>query len=40
MLATLFSPFDFIAPKIFHYLTFQSFDFQRTWRKLFQKRTW
>ena len=28
----------FIAPKIFNYLDFQSFDFEITWWRLFQKR--
>jgi hypothetical protein len=32
-------PFGFIVLKIFNYLAFQSFDFERTWWKLFQKRT-
>ena len=30
--------FGFIAPKALNYLAFQSFDFDRTWWKLFQKR--
>ena len=30
--------FDFIAPKTLIYLAFQSFDFERTWWMLFQKR--
>ena len=30
----------FIAPKHLIYLTFQSFDFERIWWRLFQKRTW
>jgi hypothetical protein len=33
---SMFRPFDFIAPKT--YLAFQSFDFERTWCRLFQKR--
>jgi hypothetical protein len=32
----MFRPFYFIAPKT--YLAFQSFDFERTWWRLFQKR--
>jgi hypothetical protein len=28
----------FIAPKTLNYLAFQSFYFERTWRRLFQKR--
>jgi len=30
ILATLFSPFGFIAPKTLNYLAFQFFDFERT----------
>ena len=30
--------FGYIAPKIFNYLAFRSFDFQRTWWMSFQKR--
>jgi hypothetical protein len=37
-LAILFIPFGFIAPKTLIYLAFQSFDFGRTWWRLFQKR--
>ena len=33
-----FRPFGFIAPKTLNYLAFQSFDFERTWWRLFQKR--
>ena len=29
-LAILFRPFDFIAPKTLIYMSFQSFDFERT----------
>ena len=32
-----FRPFGFIAPKTLNYLAFQSFDFERTWWRLFQK---
>ena len=35
----LFRPFDLIAPKTLNYLTFQSFDFECTWWRLFQKRS-
>ena len=38
ILATLFRPFGFIAPKTLNYLSFQSFDFKRTWWRFFQKR--
>jgi len=38
ILDILFIPFGFIAPKTFNYLAFQSFDFGRTWWRLFQKR--
>ena len=31
-------PFGLITPKTLYYLTFQSFDFERTWWRLFQKR--
>jgi hypothetical protein len=34
----LLRPFGFLAPKIFNYLAFKSFDFERTWWTLFQKR--
>jgi hypothetical protein len=37
ILAILFRFFGFIAPKIFNYMAFQSFDFERTWWRLFQK---
>jgi len=30
--------FTFIAPKTLKYLASQSFDFERTWWRLFQKR--
>jgi hypothetical protein len=30
--------FDFLAPQYLNYLTFQSFDIESTWSKLFQKR--
>jgi hypothetical protein len=33
----LFRHFGFIAPKILNYLAFKSFDFERTWWRLFQK---
>jgi hypothetical protein len=33
-----FRPFGCIAPKTFDYLAFQSFDVERTWWRLFQKR--
>jgi hypothetical protein len=33
-----FRPFGFIAPKTLNYLSFQSFDFERTWWRLFRKR--
>jgi hypothetical protein len=32
MLAILFKPFRFIAPKTLNHLAFQSFDFERTRR--------
>jgi len=32
------TPFGCIAPKTLIYLAFQSFDFERTWWRLFQKR--
>jgi len=38
ILSILFSPFGFIAPKTLNYLAFPSFDFERTWWRLFQKR--
>ena len=38
MLAILFCPFGFIAPKTLNYLAFQSFNIERTWWRLFQKR--
>jgi hypothetical protein len=38
ILSILFRPFGFIAPKTLSYLAFQSFDFARTGRRLFQKR--
>jgi hypothetical protein len=31
-------PFDFITPKHLYYLAFQSFDFEHTLWRLFQKR--
>jgi hypothetical protein len=31
-------PISCIAPKTLNYLAFQSFDFERTWWRLFQKR--
>jgi hypothetical protein len=34
----LVRPFGFTAPKTLNYLAFQSFDFGRTWWRLFQKR--
>ena len=37
-MAILCRPFGFIAPKALDYLLFQSFDFERTWWWLFQKR--
>jgi transposase len=37
ILAIMFRPFDFIAPKTLSYLSFQSFDFERSWWWLFQK---
>jgi len=36
--AIVLRPFDFIAPKTINYLAFQSFHFERTWWRLFQKR--
>ena len=30
-------PFGFIVPKTLNYLAFQSFNFERTWWRLFQK---
>ena len=38
MFATLLMTFSCIAPKALNSLTFQSFDFERTWWRLFQKR--
>jgi len=38
ILAILFKPFSFIAPKTLNYLAFQSFDIERTWWRLFQER--
>jgi hypothetical protein len=38
MLATMFIPFGFIVPKTLDYLAFQSFYFERTRRRSFQKR--
>jgi len=38
ILAILFMPFGFIAPKSLNYLAFQSFDFVSTWWRFFQKR--
>jgi hypothetical protein len=38
MLAIMFRHFGFIAPKTLNYLALQSFDFERTWWRLFQKR--
>ena len=38
ILAILFRPFGFIAPKTLNYLAFQSFDLEITWWRLFQKR--
>jgi hypothetical protein len=38
ILAILCMPFDFIALKSLNYLAFQSFDIDRTWWWLFQKR--
>ena len=38
ILTILFRPFGFIAPKTLNYLAFQSFDFERTWWRLIQKR--
>ena len=38
ILAILFRPFRFIAPKNLNYLAFQSFDFECTWWRLFHKR--
>ena len=38
LLAIPFRPFGFIAPKTLNYLAFQSFDFERTRWRLFQKR--
>ena len=37
-LAILFRPFGFNAPRNFNHLSFQSFDFERIWLRLFQKR--
>ena len=37
-LAILFRAFGFIASKTVHYSAFQSFDFERIWWRLFQKR--
>ena len=34
----MFRLFGFIAPKPLDYLAFQSFGFERTWWRLFQKR--
>jgi len=34
----MFRPFGFIGHKALNYLAFQSFDFERTWWRLFQKR--
>jgi hypothetical protein len=34
----LFRPFGLIAPKSLKYLAFQSFDWERTWYRLFKKR--
>jgi hypothetical protein len=34
----MFRSFGFIAPKHLNYFTFHSFDFERTWWRLFQKR--
>jgi hypothetical protein len=36
-LAIMFKPFSFIAPKTLNDLVFQSFDFENTWWRLFQK---
>ena len=38
ILAILFRPFGFIDPKTLNQMAFQSFGFERTWWKLFQKR--
>ena len=37
-LAMPFRPFDFITPKTLNYSTFQSFEFERTWWRLFHNR--
>jgi len=34
----MFRDFGFIAPKTLNYLAFNSFDFERTWWRLIQKR--
>jgi hypothetical protein len=34
----MLAPFDFIASKALNYLAFQSFDFELTWWRIFQKR--
>jgi hypothetical protein len=38
LLHNVFMPFGFIAGKYFNYMTFQSFDFEDTWWRIFQKR--
>jgi len=38
ILAILFRPFGFIAPKTLNYWAFQSVDFEYTWWRLLQKR--
>ena len=37
IVAIMFNPFGFIAPKTLSYMTFQSFDFELTWWRFFQK---
>jgi hypothetical protein len=34
----MISEYTFIAPKTLSYFAFQSFDFERTWWRFFQKR--
>jgi len=37
ILAILFIPFGFLVSKTLNYLAFQTFDFDRTWWRLYQK---